>query len=324
MAPTKRKKVDVEHLRSLAQQEQEPTPLTKEEIKATMIPSSYKQYEYIMTLWSDIYISFLRLRLRNRSGHQNNRKHSPVMLLYKEAAMRSMCPVTHFLALALADGVFQDCANLQEIEAKELPAVLDDNILLYGCFNNMLKGIGQRDSYKERLSAYCFRRVYARARRLLMGYSNDEMAMYYISVKKAAVMVTLSDRTPKQEYASRRQSRSIAYRKQHEAFFKGERFDSPYTTAPPASTPRSKKPLRYPSRYLKALWKFEHEWKAISRLLYPGCDGVAEDADIFKPMVAMANLKKKRYRVPQEFHMPVCQLRFTKVVSTPYCIHCHL
>ncbi|KAJ6195493.1 hypothetical protein J3E72DRAFT_387080 [Bipolaris maydis] len=91
MAPTKRKKVDVEHLRSLAQQEQEPTPLTKEEIKATMIPSSYKQYE-------------------------------PVMLLYKEAAMRSMCPVTHFLALALADGVFQDCANLQEIEAKELPA----------------------------------------------------------------------------------------------------------------------------------------------------------------------------------------------------------
>ncbi|EMD90355.1 hypothetical protein COCC4DRAFT_68947 [Bipolaris maydis ATCC 48331] len=53
MAPTKRKKVDVEHLRSLAQQEQEPTPLTKEEIKATMIPSSYKQYEYIMTLWSE-------------------------------------------------------------------------------------------------------------------------------------------------------------------------------------------------------------------------------------------------------------------------------
>jgi hypothetical protein len=43
------------------------------------------------------------------------------MLLYEEATMRSMCPVTHFMALALADGVFEECTSFQDIEAKELP-----------------------------------------------------------------------------------------------------------------------------------------------------------------------------------------------------------
>jgi hypothetical protein len=33
------------------------------------------------------------------------------MLLYEEATMRSMCPVTHFMALALADGVFEECTS---------------------------------------------------------------------------------------------------------------------------------------------------------------------------------------------------------------------
>lgn len=53
MAPRKRNKVDLEYLRSLAQQEKEPTLPTKDDIKATMIPSSYKQYEYTMALWSE-------------------------------------------------------------------------------------------------------------------------------------------------------------------------------------------------------------------------------------------------------------------------------
>jgi hypothetical protein len=43
------------------------------------------------------------------------------MLLYEEATMRSMCPVTYFMALALADGVFEECTSFQDIEAKKLP-----------------------------------------------------------------------------------------------------------------------------------------------------------------------------------------------------------
>ena len=112
------------------------------------------------------------------------------MLLYEETAMRSMCPVTHFIALALADGVFEDCNTFQDIEnmklqpgssfckyryksdAKERPIlrsisntglVSETDILSYNCFNNMLKGIGQRAGYEDRLSAYCFRRAYAKA-----------------------------------------------------------------------------------------------------------------------------------------------------------------
>jgi hypothetical protein len=43
------------------------------------------------------------------------------MLLYKEATMQSMCLVTHFMALALVDGVFKECTLFQGIKAKELP-----------------------------------------------------------------------------------------------------------------------------------------------------------------------------------------------------------
>ncbi|KAH6864996.1 hypothetical protein BKA58DRAFT_438891 [Alternaria rosae] len=150
-------------------------------------------------------------------GHRNNKKHSPVMLLYEEATMLSMFLVTHFMALALADGVFEECTSFQDIEAKELPlgsslykyrykleakqrpilrsilsdgSVSENGILTYECFNNMLKGIGQQARYEDRLSAYCFRRAYAKAvektatpaqRRLLMGHSNDDTIMYYIS-----------------------------------------------------------------------------------------------------------------------------------------------
>ena len=104
--------------------------------------------------------------------------------------MRSMCPVTHFMALALADNVFEDCNSFQDIDAKKLPLgsslykyrykpeakkrpilrsicnnglVSENDILTYNCFNNMLKGIGQRAGYEDRLSAYCFRRAYAKA-----------------------------------------------------------------------------------------------------------------------------------------------------------------
>jgi hypothetical protein len=50
MAPKKRSKVDLSHLRALVQLEKEPAPLTNEDVKALLIPSSYKSYEYTMAL----------------------------------------------------------------------------------------------------------------------------------------------------------------------------------------------------------------------------------------------------------------------------------
>ncbi|KAF1360100.1 hypothetical protein EJ07DRAFT_118025 [Lizonia empirigonia] len=448
MAPKKKSKVDLAYLRSLVQLEKESAPLTKEDVKAMLIPSSYKSYEYTMALWSDrpgefiesaawkhsnegllygdidlvryqngTYVGFLlHLRLRNRKGHRNNKKHSPIMLLYEEATMRSMCPVTHFMALALADEVFEDCKSFQDIEAKELPpgsslykyrykpeakskpilrsirnngSVSENDILTYNCFNNMLKGLGQRAGYEDRLSAYCFRRAYAKAvektatpaqRRILMGHSNDDTVLYYISgivgvdsqsmvhgrdqrtqlieentsmmskrnllapmppgsqltecanISKAAetdksvAVVSLSERTPSQEYDLRRQSRTVAYRKQRKAFFEGES-----TTSAAASTSASTtiKPLRAPSRYLQALWKFEPERKSISRLMYPNCDTAEEDTvvaagevelplqNILEPMVRVSRPEKKRYTYASasptdDNRCGVCGLQFTK------------
>jgi hypothetical protein len=112
------------------------------------------------------------------------------MLMYEEPLVRSMCPVANFVAMALADGVFDGCETFQDIEAKKIPmgsklyrfryrpnvthlpvlrstcsdgVTSQERILTYNCLNNSLKGLGQRAGYQENLSAYCFRRAYARA-----------------------------------------------------------------------------------------------------------------------------------------------------------------
>jgi hypothetical protein len=51
MAPKKRSKVDLSHLRALIQLKKETAPLMNEDVKALLIPSSYKSYEYTMALW---------------------------------------------------------------------------------------------------------------------------------------------------------------------------------------------------------------------------------------------------------------------------------
>jgi hypothetical protein len=53
MAPKKRSKVDLSDLRALVQLEKEPVPLTNEDVKAMLIPSSYKSYKYTMALWTE-------------------------------------------------------------------------------------------------------------------------------------------------------------------------------------------------------------------------------------------------------------------------------
>jgi hypothetical protein len=112
------------------------------------------------------------------------------MILYEEPGERHMCPVTSFLSLAFADDVFSDLDSYQQLAATkpragssmykaryktaalELPvmrgmladgAISTDRIWTYDCFRVALKGAGQRASYQENLSGYCFRRGFARS-----------------------------------------------------------------------------------------------------------------------------------------------------------------
>jgi hypothetical protein len=100
-----------------------------------------------------------------------------------------MCPVSLFLSIALADGVFSDAGTFEDIKAHEKSpgtifhtskfksgmrskpamrstcpdgAIYENGILSYDAFNNALKGLSQRAGYEENVSAYCFRRAFAR------------------------------------------------------------------------------------------------------------------------------------------------------------------
>ncbi|KAK1912689.1 hypothetical protein P3342_004625 [Pyrenophora teres f. teres] len=233
----------------------------------------------------------LYLWLRNRKGHRNNKKHFKVLSCFYTKK--------------------QECDPFS-----------DNEILTYNCFNNMLKGIGQRAGYEDRLSAYWFRRAYAKAvektatpaqRRLFMGHTNDDTVMYYISgivgvdsqsmvyrreqkselidentsmmLKRNLLapmppgsqltdrlsrnadltdgpVVTLPERTPSQEYALRRQSRKVAYRKQRGDFFDGKPLAPEYAVTAPHQTASDSEstgstPLRYPSRYVMVLGCFD-------------------------------------------------------------------
>jgi hypothetical protein len=122
-------------------------------------------------------------------------------------------------------------------------------------------------------------------------------------------VVTLSQHTPKEAYALQRQSRMVAYCKQREDFFKGKTTSQHAAVPASVSAQATLKPLRSPSRYLQALWKFEPERKAIARLMYPDCNTGAENSkdtdvdsatdkikiplkDVLEPMVSLSNPEK--------------------------------
>ena len=97
--------------------------------------------------------------------HTRLTPNGPIITLYEEPHMRYMCPVTWFLSLAFADGVFQDMEFTNELEAsrpilgnlfykaKSKPEVLECSVLMgmladesmpetiwtYDCFNSALK-----------------------------------------------------------------------------------------------------------------------------------------------------------------------------------------
>jgi hypothetical protein len=71
-------------------------------------------------------------------------------------------------------------------------------------------------------------------------------------IDRPVPVVTLSERTPSQEYPVRRQSRNVAYRQEREDFFEGKVTVPPHAAAV-VSAQATTKPLRSPSRYLQAL-----------------------------------------------------------------------
>ncbi|KZM26465.1 hypothetical protein ST47_g2208 [Ascochyta rabiei] len=82
----------------------------------------YKDIELVRS-WSSSHPGWrLHVKLRNRKGHCEYKKHAPVMTLYEEPLMRYMCPVTWFLSLAFADGVFEDMGTSDDLETvKPIP-----------------------------------------------------------------------------------------------------------------------------------------------------------------------------------------------------------
>ncbi|KAF1363482.1 hypothetical protein EJ07DRAFT_152290 [Lizonia empirigonia] len=132
----------------------------------------------------------IEVKLRNRKGHREYKKHAPKAILPEIPSKRYMCPVTWFLSLAFADNVFEDIGSYHDLpsiqpiegsvkftaryraDALERPimrgmypnkSMSQNRIWTYDCFNTALKGVGQRAGYQENLSAYCFRRAFAQA-----------------------------------------------------------------------------------------------------------------------------------------------------------------
>jgi hypothetical protein len=109
--------------------------------------------------------------------------------MYEVPEDRSLCVVSAFLALALADGAFEGTQSFGDLERKQpiagstrvtyhakesmrsIPVmraisssgeVSPNRVLTYNCSYTSLRGLGQRASYEETLTGYCFRRSYAR------------------------------------------------------------------------------------------------------------------------------------------------------------------
>ncbi|KAF1911618.1 hypothetical protein BDU57DRAFT_560362 [Ampelomyces quisqualis] len=107
-------------------------------------------------------------------------KHRRRLMLYKEKDDRALCPVTWFLAQALADRVFEGVESIDEMESKEIPpgatrdtfcyrlgketqpvmrGVCPDgtisarSIWNYNCFSKQIKSLGQRAGYRDSPSA---------------------------------------------------------------------------------------------------------------------------------------------------------------------------
>ncbi|XP_014561718.1 hypothetical protein COCVIDRAFT_33313 [Bipolaris victoriae FI3] len=160
-------------------------------------------YRDVKLLWDEDEGKFvLHVHLRNRKGHRHNHKQGSKVFLDEDKGNRAMCPVTYFLALTLADGIFKGYKTLFDIQSKmpspgssirEFPyhgSISPIRILSYFGFHWMIRSLGERAGYKDKLTAYCFRRGYGNAidkiattaqRVQAMGHSDDHVFQAYLS-----------------------------------------------------------------------------------------------------------------------------------------------
>jgi hypothetical protein len=135
-------------------------------------------------------------------------------------------------------------------------------------------------------------------------------------------VMELDPLTPSQHYEIRRQSRNKAYRKEREDFFEGDR--SPSTEA--ISVPQ-----RSPSRYLKALWKFDRDREAIVKLIF--LDGKVDVGvevalqTVISHMTNIAHPGRRRYSYKSAEPLPgnvcsVCRKQLDTYVRAAI-VQCH-
>ncbi|KAF2174444.1 hypothetical protein K469DRAFT_675779 [Zopfia rhizophila CBS 207.26] len=178
-------------------------------------------------LYKDVTLSLMRVpggqiiamkvKLRNRKGDRETEGDKQMLNLTEDPTQRMICPVTHFLALALADGALEGINELSDLSRLKIPEssmslllgikkhmadipvlrAFDSNgqpsrdkILKAGSLAKQLHYLGQRAGYKDRLTPYCFRRwhgnkldkaITAAQRRQRMGHKHDDTFQAYIS-----------------------------------------------------------------------------------------------------------------------------------------------
>lgn len=121
-------------------------------------------------------------RLPSLDVSQSNPRCRTWELFFQSPENRACCVVTHFLALAIADGALTMAAitnakidpgaNSKILafpeKVQELPiiramdrdqhSISATNILTFAVWNSCLVNLGERAGYEEKLTSYCFRR----------------------------------------------------------------------------------------------------------------------------------------------------------------------
>ncbi|KAL5372751.1 hypothetical protein DPSP01_013267 [Paraphaeosphaeria sporulosa] len=185
----------------------------------------------------------LHVKLRNRKGLRSFESAADILILREEPEERWLCPVSHFLGFGLADKVFMDdlsltdiltrvpCDGNQSLEFKFKPEIMDipvlrslqadgtispDKILTYSSLHNAILGLGQRAGYKQKLTAYCFRRGFGHAmnkngstddRTRAMGHQDKGTYRYYApTIINIDSQSLVRGRQPNQNFIEKNQS----------------------------------------------------------------------------------------------------------------------
>ncbi|THX79856.1 hypothetical protein D6D05_04782 [Aureobasidium pullulans] len=173
----------------------------------------------------------LQITVRLRKNHRGNQRNNVTHILTDEPGNPHLCPVTHFCALAFADGAFQNLRSPEDLNRVKTGATvrIKDSVkhtsvlrrldqaghvsptLVFGAdsLNFYLNGLGERAGYRDNLTAYAFRRghgnkldqmVSSVQRRQRMGHKSDDTFQYYISrISGVDTQSIMLGREPRQE-----------------------------------------------------------------------------------------------------------------------------